>query len=57
MIVPLMWIVLFTSMAIAAGVVLGIMDVAETLYFGYKLRREGYKLTKNENGVEIWSKD
>jgi hypothetical protein len=44
-------------MAIAAGVVLGIMDVAETLYFGYKLRRERYKLTKNENSVEIWSKD
>ena len=40
MIIPLLWIVLFGSMILAAGVVVGIMDVAEAIDVGYKVKNK-----------------
>lgn len=40
MIIPALWIVLFSSMILAAGIVIGIMDVAEAIYLGYKFKNK-----------------
>jgi hypothetical protein len=45
-----MWLILILAMITAFGVCLAIVDVGETLYINYRMKYDGYKLMKDEEG-------
>lgn len=50
MIIMFMWLILILAMITAFGVCLAIVDVGETLYINYRMKYDGYKLMKDEEG-------